>query len=311
VRKYVTLNVRIPQILIPFPGPILTPDAQDVFLSLRPESNGVLVESLLLRVVKSARFCNRCSVVYLANMPGDFVVRNRIVERHYALKIRFARCGKTCFTPAMQEKFEAAFRVSFREARIMGAFAAERELRIPYEDLFRLRVADEDFVVIEGQSVKKYGAVFIVNYDIPAILHRNSRRTDFAVMIFRSLLGPDEFQELVEEMQALLVREHVVSPDRPLARTFHYSSGPFEQILDGIGYLFDGQGTHLPLESISFFAYLLVHRVPKENILRAVRNPIMRFRRPDGTVFEENLFIHTRHETFAGALAKYRERVEP
>ncbi len=296
--------------LVPYPGPLLKPGAQDVFLYLRPETNGVLVESLLLRVVKSDRFCSRCSVVYLANMPGEFVVRNRIIEQHYAPKIMFARCGKICFTRAMQEKFEAFFRVPFSRAKIIGAFSSQRALGLSYEDLFRLRVTEGDFTVIEGQSIKKYRDHFIVNYDIPAILHKNSRRTDFAVMIFRSLLSREEFHALVEEMREMLVSEKIITSDRPLARTFHYSSGPFEQILDGIGYLFANNGVHLPLPSISFFAYLLENGFYQGSILQALKNPIMRFRQPDGGSVEENLFHYTYNETFAGALAKFESRVE-
>ncbi len=310
MRRYQAGKLRAPAVLVPYPGPLLTPGAQDVFLYLRPESNGVLVESLLLRVVKSRRFCERCSVVYLANMPGDFVIRNRIIEQHYALKIRFARCGRTCFTRAMRKKFEVFFRVPFGEARIIGAFDAGRLLGVTYEDLFTLRVSRDDFTVIEGQSIKKYRGYFIVNYDIPAILHKNSRRTDFAVMIFRSLLDREEFHALVEEMQELLVKEKVVAADRPLARTFHYSSGPFEQILDGIGYLFERDGRHLPLESISFFAYLLGNGVTRRDILRSVRKPIMRFRKPGGDVFEENIFTYTIAESFPGALAKFNQRTK-
>jgi hypothetical protein len=309
VRKYITKNVRLPKVLIPYPGPILTPGAQDVFLYLRPESNGVLVESLLFRVFKSQTYSQKFAVVYLANMTGEFVVKNRIIEQHYALKIKFARFGKAAFTRTMQENFARRFGIPFRDAKIVGSFGADRLLGMSYEDLFRLWVPPENYAVIAGQNIKKYDEYFIVNYDIPAILHKNSRRTDFAVMICRSLLSRPEFHELVTEMQRRLVEEGVIPEDRPLTRTFHYSTGPFEQILDGIGYLFDAQINHLPLQSISFAAYLIRNGVGKETILRAVRNPILRFRDPDGSVFEENLFTYTMDETYPGALEKFRQQV--
>jgi hypothetical protein len=309
VRKYVTKNIRLPKVLVPYPGPILEPGAQDVFLYLRPEANGVLVESLLFRVFKSQTYAQKFTVVYLANMTGDFVVKNRIIEQHYALKISFARFGKAAFTRSMQKKFEERFGVPFREARIIPSFGANRLLGLSYEELFRLWVPPENYAVIAGQSVKKYGDWFIVNYDIPAILHKNSRRTDFAVMICRSLLTRSEFHELVTEMHRRLVSEGAIPPDRPLARTFHYSAGPFEQIQDGIGYLFDTEINHLPLHSISFAAYLMANDVGSEAILRAVRHPILRFRDPDGSVFEENLFSYTMDETYPGALEKFNRRV--
>jgi hypothetical protein len=309
MRKYITQNIRLPKVLIPYTGPLLTPGAQDVFLYLRPEVNGVLMESLLFRVFKSQTYAQKFSVVYLANMTGDFVVKNRIIEQHYALKIRFARFGKICFTRSMQAAFERAFGTPFRDAPIIGSFAVDRVLGLSYEDLFRLRVPPEDFAVIAGQTIKRSGGSFIVNYDIPAILHKNSRRTDFAVMICRSLLSQSEFQELVDEMRRRLVTEGVIPADRPLARSFHFSSGPFEQILDGIGYLFDESIQHLPLPSLSFAAYLGEHGISQETIRRAIRNPIMRFRRADGTLFEENLFTYTIDETYHGALVKFQHRV--
>ncbi|MBN2352579.1 MAG: hypothetical protein JXD23_08420 [Spirochaetales bacterium] len=309
MRKYITRNIRLPKVLIPYPGPILTPGAQDVFLYLRPEVNGVLVESLLFRVFKSQTYAQKFTVVYLANMTGDFVVKNRIIEQHYALKIMFARFGKAAFTRAMQGKFEEKFGVPFREAKIVPSFGADRLLGMSYEELFKLWVPPENYAVIFGQSVKRYGDWFIVNYDIPAILHKNSRRTDFAVMICRSLLTRREFHELVTEMQHRLVTEGAIPADRPLARTFHYSAGPFEQIQDGIGYLFDAGINHLPLPSISFAAYLMAHGIGKEAIMRAIRHPILRFRTPEGDTFEENLLSYTIDETYPGALEKFNQRV--
>jgi hypothetical protein len=309
MRKIITKNVRLPSIIIPYAGPILELGAQDVFLYLRPESNGVLIESLLMRVIKSDMYSKKCSVVYLANMPGDFMIKNRIIEQHYSLKIRFARLGKIAFTRAMQEKFEKIFLISFREAKIIGALAALRLFNLSYEELFKLWVPPHHFAIIDGQTIKKYDGHYIVNYDIPAILHRNSRRTDFAVMLFRSLLTRTEFHYMVEDMHNQLVAENIIKTDRPLSRTFHYSAGPFEQILDGIGYLYDQEARHLPVESISFFAYLLDHGVTKEAIMKAMKNPIMQFRGADNEVFEENLFSYTIDETFKGALEKYLTRV--
>ncbi|HEQ71496.1 MAG TPA: hypothetical protein ENN69_03315 [Spirochaetia bacterium] len=309
MRKYKTARIRTPAVLIPYTGPILEPGAQDVFLYLRPETNGVLVESLLFRVIKQDDYAGKCRVVYLANIPGEFIIKNRIIEEHYAVKLRFARRGKTEFTRSMREKFEQFFLVPFREARIIGAFEAVRALGISDEDLFKLWVPPHHYAVISGQTVKKYNDYYIVNYDIPAILHKNSRKTDLAVMIFRSFLSRTEFHYMVEEMRRLLVAEQVVGADRPLARTFHYSNGPFEQILDGIGYLYNEHAQHLPIQSLSFCAYLLKNGIDKKEILAAIRKPIMRFRNDRGGIIEENLFYYTADETYAGALAKYVSRL--
>jgi len=300
-------NVRLPTILIQFQGPILIPGAQDIFLYLRPETNGLLVESMLFRVLKL--YSAKCQVVYLANVPGDFIVKNKIIEQHYAVKINFAKRGKKAFTPAMRQEFEKYFGISFKSAKIIGAFKALEILSLSEEELFRLWVPPENYTQIHGQSIKQNGDYFIVNYDIPAILHKNSRKMDIAVMIFRSFLGIKEFHHMVKDMRKKLIDEKVITPDRPLARTFHYSHGPFEQILDGIGYLYTENGKHLPLESISFFAFLIKNNCTNQEVLKAVKNPLMKFKINSRKIIEENIFSYTTDDTYADALEKFKQRI--
>ena len=301
-------RVRLPTILIPFSGPQRKSGCQDIFLYLRPETNGVLVESTLFRVIKSnSKYCEKCQIVYLANIPGDFIVRYRIIQQHYATKIRFAKQGKKAFTPDMRRKFSEYFKLPFKKAPVIGAFSALKRLKIHYEDLFKIWVPPEKFTVICGQTIKLYQGHFIVNYDIPALLHKNSRKTDIAVMICRSCLNKDDYHTLVEEMGERLIAEKVVKADRPLARTVHYSKGPFEQILDGIGYLYDSKGEHLAYANLSFMSYLLEHGFSKDEILQTINNPIMHFRTGEG-VIEENIFSITRDCTYEEALDIFQRK---
>lgn len=301
-------KTRLPQVMIPYPGPCADDETQDVFLYLRPETNGVLIESLLLRIVKNEKYAAHCKVIYLANMPGDYIVRKRIIEQHYALKIKFAHLGKVAFTPFMIKKFENYFLENFFTAKIIGAYEAIHKLKIDPEELFKLWVPPHHFAIINGQTIKYYNGYYILNYDIPALLHKNSRQTDFAVMIFRSSLSRTDFHYLVEDMRSALIAEQILGPERPLSRTFHYSSGPFEQILDGIGYLYNPKGKHLPLDQISFYNYLLRNGISRRAIQRAIRNPIMRFKTEDG-IIEENIFQYTASATYQEALDKFRQRI--
>ena len=103
-----------PKVLIPYPGPDASGNVQDIFVYLRPETNGVLVESTLLKVVKECRAAGvEISLIYLANIPGEFILGHHIVERHYAQKFYFAVHGKNAFTPAMKARVE-----SFLSARL-------------------------------------------------------------------------------------------------------------------------------------------------------------------------------------------------
>lgn len=68
------------------------------------------MESSILDAVRSyPKHGSRVKVVYLANIPGDFILRNRIVEKHYAFKLYFARRGKQAFTDGMKKIFESFF----------------------------------------------------------------------------------------------------------------------------------------------------------------------------------------------------------
>jgi hypothetical protein len=258
-------------------------------------------------VVRENRlYREKCKIVYLANIPGDFIIKNKIIEQHYSLKIFFARYGKKAFTPAMQEIFQKEFEIPFARANIVGSFTALKIFKISYEELFKLFVPLHDLAIIHGQVIKRIKDLFIVNCDIPAILHKNSRKTDIAVMIFRSYLNSEEFHHMVDDMRRMLIKDGIVREDRPLGRTFHYSRGPFEQILDGIGYLYSPEPQHLPLESISFAFYLMENGYSKHEILKILRNPIMEFKSNHGEVVEENIFSHTTDDSYAAALSKYQ-----
>ncbi|HKJ86055.1 MAG TPA: hypothetical protein VKA06_08260, partial [Spirochaetia bacterium] len=157
-----------PQILVPYPGPDGSGEIQDIFVYLRPETNGVLVESLLLKVIQGcSQYRSGIRLVYLANFPGQFIVDNHIVERHYAHKFFFAVHGKRAFTSRMKDVFSRRFEVQFADADVIGSFEALQVLDMTPDQLFRLWVPAEDVLHIDGQTIKRYEGRFIVNYDIP------------------------------------------------------------------------------------------------------------------------------------------------
>ncbi len=293
---------RRPNVLIPYTGPCFTEGYQDFFMYLRPESNGVLVESTMLGVIqRNPLYKAGCGLVYLANLPGEFIQRHRIVESHYALKLYFTKYGKAAFTPWMRSAFQTYYGVSFEEADIVGAFEALDRLGIDEEALFRLWVATEDVLYIHGQCVKRKGDLFIVNYDIPALLHKNTTNTDIAVMILRVAMERIDFYRMLGDIQKALTEKGMVGPTTPLGRVFHHSKGPFEQILDALGYLYDTSGNHISLKRISFCDYLLGREVSMYRILHAVRKPLMMFRTESGILEERNLITATYNCSYSQA----------
>ncbi len=301
---------RLPSVIIEYAGPSLEPGVTDIVFYFRPETNGVKYESTLLSVIyQRPLFKENIKVVYLANLPGDFIVQNKIIEEHYAAKLRFAHQGKALFTPAMRDRFEKYFGVSFQEAAIIGAFEAIETLGIDHETLFDLWVTSMDFDIIHGQTIKKYKDYFIVNYDIPALLHKNNERTDIAVMIFRSKLTSADFKKMLLEIKARLVEKGIADAGEPLNKKFHYSRGPFDQILDEIGYVYTPEIRHIQCEEISFFGYLLNAGFERGAVMTAIKNPIMFFKNKRGLTEEWNLFDYTADDSYADAARKLANAV--
>jgi len=266
-----------------------------------------LVESTILRVIQgNTRYSDEVALVYLANIPGDFIVANQLVEQHYSFRIFFTKAGKSAFTPRMRREFEKRFGVSFLEARILGAYEAMAVLGLDWEGLFSVWVDWDDFLIVNGQTVKKVGDLFVVNYDIPAILHKNNTHTDIAVMILRSAQTYTEFRHMIRDIGDALIQESILTPNTPLSRAFHYSKGPFEQILDAMGFLYDESSTHVPLAEIRFYRYLLENGYDGETIAHLLRYPILKFREPDGTERESDIYAYTREDTYASARDKLK-----
>jgi len=295
----------MPTVIVPYKWPITEPSHEDVFVYLRPETNGVRVESLLLRTIRNnPRYHENITIAYLANVPGDFIASNRIIEEHYSDRVYFTLNGKGAFTSEMRRRFEDYFGEDFAKAEILGAFEAMRRNSWSSEHLFELRVDPADVCVLNAQTVKRIEGLYVINYDIPAILHKNHARTDVAVMILRSNLESDEFQQLLDDIRESLVEGEVLSAATPLSHALHHSKSPFEQILDAKGYLYQPDGEHCPFETIRFTDWLIHHGLELSVIRGLLRYPILAFREPDGRVVEEHLFVYTEGDTYHTARQK-------
>ncbi len=271
---------------------------QDIVVYLRPETNGIQAESVLFRVFKDPAWNAKVSLVYLANIPGEFLLEHGVVERHYAARVKFAREGGAAFTPEMRVTFSRFFGAPFDEARVVGAFGAMDRLGMDEEALFRIWVPVYDLLEIEGQLVKRVGDVFVVNYDIPALLTKHNAGTDVAAMVFRTELTYEEFKSAVGQIRSDLVREGLLDPDKPEHRVFHWSRGPFEQLLDAQGYVYDVRDEPIELKQFAFGAYLIARGETEESIRHVLYNPFTSGR---------NLYAATLFATFDEA---YRRLLE-
>ncbi len=250
-----------------------------------------------MRVVyENPGYRDAIELAFLANIPGDFLVDRRVVERHYHVRIFFARHGVEAFTPWMMNAFISRFGKKEAE-KITGAYEALDILGLSPEELFRIWVPQSDFFLLCGQNIKRFKDLYIVNYDIPAILSRNTISTDIAVMIFRTSLDYRHIHSLVAAIGTELQNAELLRKDMPLSRIFHYSKSPFEQILDAAGYLYREDSSPEAPESCSFFQYLTRERgFSRKEVLGALNQPIMHFQ--EG---EDDILTHTQDSTFPGA----------
>ncbi len=286
---------RDPTIVVPFAGVCDTSRCQDIFVYLRPESNGIAVESALMKgVSKIHDWQKTVNLVYLANLPGDFLNEKGVVEEHYNTRIKFARKGKSLFTPYMKGVFADKYKIPFTEAKIIGAYEALSLLGLNEDELFKLWVDLDDMLIVNGQTVKKIGRYYVVNSDIPSILNKNNAETDIAVMIFRTVLWGKDFYNVILKMTDVLLEEGILHSESQFSHVFHYSKGPFEQILDAVGFLYDSQGNHLPLDRIRFFNFLLEKGLSKKEIDYFIRQPLLQFRTEDGRIEEKSIFQVTK-----------------
>jgi hypothetical protein len=174
-----------------------------------------------------------------------------------------------------------------------------------YDELFQVRVSADDMLLVNGQTIKKYRDLYILNYDIPAILHKNNNKTDIAAMMFRAHMDYAAVHHLIEDMGRALVAADILHPEKPLSRIFHYSKGPFDQIRDARGYLYTRDNRHEPLESLSFCAYLLQQGFTLQEITGAVNNPVVRMSLNGGGSTETYLFKATANDSFQAAARKF------
>ena len=286
---------RDPTIVVPFAGVCESTQCQDVFVYLRPESNGIAVESALMKGVSMVPdWQDNINLVYLANLPGDFLNNNGIVEEHYQTRIKFAKMGKSIFTPYMSKIFSNHYKIDFVEAKIIGSYSALLVLGLNEDELFKLWVHADDMLVLNGQTIKRIGKYFIVNSDIPAILNKNNETTDIAVMIFRTVFWGKDFYDVILNMTKVLLDEGILHSASQFSHVFHYSKGPFEQILDAVGFLYDSNGKHLPLQNIRFYNFLLEKGLTVEAVNHFIRQPLFQFRNDMGNIEEKSIFQITK-----------------
>jgi hypothetical protein len=293
-----------PKILVPYLGPGKL-GQMDIVVYLRPETNGVDVESTLFRELRAPAYVDHFQLVYLANLPGLYLRNSHVINDHYHQRIRFAQEGSRLFTPEMISRFERFFGEKFDHDLIIGAFEALEEFEISADQLMDLWVPVYDLLEVHGQLIKRHPkGKFVVNYDIPGILAKYQEGTDVAAMVLRTDFKYEQFLPVIHHLGDQLVESQLLDPSKPIRRIFHYSKGPFEQILDTVGFLLRPNGQPESPDQTQFFQYLKAKGCDERRIWQILKNPIVRMKWKGKTI-EENLLIFTQGHNFKSAYKKF------
>ena len=296
----------------------------DIFFILRPQVNHYYFESLLLSVFRtSPEYKKSIWLIYLANIPGYIIRQKKILEHRYEYRIFFAKYGAKEFSDSMLQRFTAFFNVSLESSRVYGGFEAIDICGFTPVELFALPYTK--ILKMSGQSViqtldKNGDTIYIINHDIPALLTFYQEGTNSAVFMFRTILSYQEFNRIVMQvvdnitqkiivedtsdkktLQSLLSKESIEvlkgSDFYRHKRIFHFSHGPFEQILDAQDVLYKNNEESSSLEEYTFTQYLLNRGVRLKDIRHMLKNPIIGIKE-DNKVIEESLYIYTRNMSF-------------
>ena len=288
-----------PTIIVPYCGATSDPQALDIFLYVRPDTNGVVGESIITKAIERCpEYRKKIQLIYMVNIPGECIVQDQLIEHYYALKIYFARNGRQSLTPYMRQQLESFFQCRWKDVEVVGAFQAMQMLNYSEEELFNLWVDKQEVLDIHGQTIKKIEDLYVINYDVPALLKKNTNSTDIAVMLLRLWLPYQYMDSLAERIAQNMVEHHILPAGQTPARAFHYSYGPFDQLRDGINFLFDNNHQHCNLNALSFGRYLLERGVTKESIYHLIDNPLVLLQENKREPSEASLFMYTRCRSY-------------
>ncbi len=259
---------------------------------VRPETNNVLYERAILSGLRS-----RGTIIYCANISGSIFQRDQILERHYSTQFRFARDprGELARFPEITTRLEAHFKLSVREANLLGSFDAVESLGISEEDLLETIVPAADYLGCWGQSFKRISGAIVVNPNLPAIITRHSPAANVFAVVARSLeAGPGFFEEvnrkIFTEITAraetpLLDAEKLDALDwsERIRRTFHLSVNHLMTMLDMADFVYCGSEKRLDVTDTPLGKLLIGEGAVTPEELRSMKSyPLVRRATPRG-----------------------------
>lgn len=244
-------------ILIPY-IPEENRNATLFLIAVRPETNKVIYESEIIKSVQPY-----IKAAYMANISGLYIKENKIIESRYSLQIKFARNGKEEIAkyPPFIQNFEKKFQTKFTSAPIIGSYdiITYNLLGKNEEELFNTIVPREDMLDLYGQTIKKIGAYYVVNYDMPAIGKKYHNGTDIFVILVRLTDLNRHISDINHEIYERFMNNDSIdildSEKRKsicwynqVKRTYHISWSHIQAMFDMVDYIFNND--HTPIKFI-------------------------------------------------------------
>jgi hypothetical protein len=208
---------------------------------VRPESNRLPYEAEIVSVLKA-----RARVTYIANLNGRLFTEGGILRSRYASQFRFARDPRAFLEqyPELALAFEEHFGVPVSEAPIRSSLGDLSEIGLSPEGLFTTIVSDADFLAVKGQTFKRIHGVYIVNYDLPAIVRRYTPEANVFVALAEAEADSDDFYDGLNEALHDTIASHSETPlvfgaelsslswHERVRRTYHLSMNRLQAMLD-------------------------------------------------------------------------------
>lgn len=289
-----------PDILIPYH--ITWEELRDSFITIiavRPETNTVTYESAIIKSIEPY-----ADVIYMASLSGNLLNDKAIVACHYSSQLQFAIEGKEEMGkyPEMVKQFEEKFKVSFQEAKIIGAFGAILEYKIKKnaDQLFKIMVPETDFLEMYGHTIKKINGYYILDYDIPAVITRHHKNT--AVFIVAVRLKDNRYRfcgihhliyENMRKDKRIKIpdskkRRHLPWYDR-IRRTYHISRSHIEAMFDLTDYVFKDEKERIgyadtPLGQLLLDKGIFTGEQLEERLSALKDNPLVYLNQEDGSL---------------------------
>ncbi len=275
-----SIDVIKPDIIINFDHHNIETPAGVVYV--RPESNQVNYEKAILKGVMPY-----ADVIYMANLNGSLFIRDALIIEHNSCQYKFAIFGKEEMSKykEMVTQFEAHFNESFYKAKIVGAFEAILALNLSAEKLFNTIVPSDKFLYSHGQTIKKINDIFVINYDLPAIIGKYTPDANVFVIVLKSkgdkfelknisnsittMIQTTDYGNLLDDniKQTLMLNEFI-------RRIYHISRNHFMAMNDMLDFVFLTDCSQIEIEHTPLGKALIESGLTNSQILHLKEYPI-------------------------------------